>query len=233
MGSRRGQLELWLWGMRGNKQLYRFFCFWFVIGIPVLALVLRLGVSGQRAEEIYGYVSYSVRILLGVMSFLPLLVQLHFVFGFPSKDCVRICNKWSAQSCFFLSFFFVAGNILILMALTAAMYAGPVSLGTMAKDTVDYIVIVWILFAISHLVVKISENIYFALILTEMYSVIFLFMGVGMYSPINVFSVELLEGVPYYLRILIYVLVGLLLEVLAARHPKRRSVADPAGNVNG
>lgn len=233
MGSRRGQLELWMWGVRGNKQLYRFFCFLFLIGIPVLALVLRLGMSGQRAEEIYGYVSYSVRILLGVLGFLPLLVQLHFVFGFPSKDCVRICNKWSAQSCFFLSFFFVSGNILILMALTAAMYAGLVSLGTMVKDTVDYITIVWILFVISHLAAKISGNIYFALILTEMYSVIFLFMGVGMYSPANVFSVELLEGLSYYMRILIYVLVGVLLEVLVARYPQKLSMAGSIGDVNG
>lgn len=211
------QLQIWHWQIKNRKWIYMLLLLIFVTGIPMLGGVFCRGVALAEYELSYGYVIFVERTVLSVLGILPFLLMLYAPYHMEAGDCMVLCVGWNEHKQYMISYSVSSIVISVGILLLTIIYCRGVSLLNIFADWIELLVILWMLYAVSYLIVKIIENVYAALVLIELYSVIAWLMGIGRGSVWNIYSIVDLEGTVWLIRLIMYLSLGAVLEQTANR----------------
>ncbi len=206
------QFEIWGWHVKNSRWIYLLLAAFFLIIIPFLGLAFRSGADNNNYEMVYGYVTYFVTTLLATLGIVPLLLSLHGVYHLASGDCVTLSMGWCEQGLYLINYAADACVMSVMMLLLAFIYHQGISGMTFLRDLADFLVILWFMNAFSHFLTKLFYNVYFSLVLSELYAVLFWIILADSDFVLNVFSIRGEAGVVWLIRVVMYVTVGCIME---------------------
>lgn len=212
MREHPSQWEIWKWQTKNNRWINTVLAGVFLAGIPILGAVFSIGIQVDDYSMAYGYVLFIEKTILAMLGIVPLLLSMHGAYHSALGDCLALCPSWKEGRQCLLNY---AVSALVLFAATAFLiiiYHEGVQLSDFLRDLADLLIVLWVLYTVTHLLVRTFGNVYFALILIEFYSIVFWLIGIGQSWMWNVFSIDTADGLVWLIRMVMYASLGLMLE---------------------
>lgn len=220
----KNQLAVFKWNIKNFRWIYSIWGILYIVVLPVLGLLMRRGIPGEQLGLSYGYFSYIVRMLVYMLGALPFLMTLYSIMHTGAGDCIKTATCWREGVQYMLHFCLQGALVTVTMAFVGVIFRGSMVSDQVWQDYICLIVVLWFISALAHCLARLFGQVYGALIVIELYIVLCWLMRLGQERIWNLFSLEILEGLAFWMRAVSLVCVGIALEVFAVikKSEKRR-----------
>jgi hypothetical protein len=211
------QIEIFRWHLKNSKTVYLTIAILFLVLLPILGLMFRLGAEEATYRLMYDYTIYLAETMVSVLGFLPFLIVLYGVIHQNAGECMMLCSAWKERKqqmiCYGASVLVLA----VFMFELGIIFLGKVKAREIFGDFIDLAVILWVSDGVSHLLARVFQNIFVSLILMEFYGVLCRLMGIGITSMWNIYSLDHADGLHWGIQIFLYIMIGIFAEYLISR----------------
>lgn len=216
------QLKIMTWQIKNHKCVYMVFVVLYLVFVPVVGLLFGKGNKSLEYELVYGYVVFIINVLVCVLATVPFLVLLSETIHAKSRECIMLCSEWKETKQFLLSYTCSVIVISVMMVELYLIFRPYISVQRMMDNWLQAVVAIWLMSAVSHLVARGLQNLFFSFILIEMYGISCRILNIGYDTIWNVFSLDVTHGMVKLIRTLFYIVVGILLEIIVWQVNKKR-----------
>ena len=209
--------EIWGWIMKNSRIVYLSLTFLMIAAVPIVGGIFLRGTEAGNEQAAYDYVIFIIMTLISVLGVVPFLLGIHSYYHMESSECIYLSPVWSDWRQFAVNELFCSGVICVMMLVVGLEYASKIGVRMIIRSLIDFIIILFILNAVAHLIVKIFRQIYFTLILTELYAVTFWLLRLFPSIIFNVYSLYDTDGLKRLFHIGVYLTVGCFMEFAVCR----------------
>lgn len=216
------QLRIWGWQTKNHKKIYMGMAILCLAVLPGIGFLFSLKTLPDDCRIVYGYFFYIVQTLVFGIGCIPVLMTMHMICHMEVGDCIVLSPEWNQRKQCLISFAFSAVLFFILMTGLAAEFRKGVSAASVFKDAASLIVVLWVFVSVCMALSFFFRNVYLALILVELYGVLFCNMAVHPNAVWNLFSITGEQGILWIIRVVLYLAFGFLIqEILTNASDKR------------
>lgn len=208
------QLQISAWHIKNNCWIYIFLAGVFMVLLPLCGIIFRRNLAENDYILIYGYLIYITTTCVSVFGIVPLLMYLHSTYQLKSGECIRLMPGWKETYQCRIWYLMMAGMLSELMLVFGIAYGKGIPKSDIIKDYTSLLVIVWMLYAATHLLTYFLKNVYFTFMLVELYSIIFGVLKVGMDGIWNIYALQNMDGIVWIIKVILYICLGNVCEIL-------------------